>query len=457
MNNVGFLNSTRLAQAIEDLKELVAIPSVSHPNSPDYDKQHLKKAAEYAGSKLTNLGFKVSYVSVEDSAPFVIAERIIDASKPTFLFYSHYDVQPVDRQHWKSNPFALEEIDGRLYGRGASDDKGGMVAIMAAVKYCIEEGVESPNIKILFEGEEEYHSVHLNALLKQEAQRIQAEALVVLDGLNRDVNTGTLTSSARGIVNLELEVNALEKPVHSGIGCILPDPAQDLAELICSIRNPHEIPGFMDGCEELNETEKQILKKTSISAETYANEMGLKSKGQLRGDTNQSVYERIVSEPSITIINMTSGQKNGGNSVQDKARCTISIRVLPGQDPDKVAESVINYLKSKKLKSGLEVKITQTEKGARAWKANLSAPYAQLYLDCLKESFPEVCAMPCGGAIPLLDEFKQAFPKAEIIVPGVEDPKTDAHSHNESQDIKVFKRQIETVIHFLKRTGQLKI
>lgn len=331
-------------KAVTMLDELVAIRSVSHPNSPDYNMQHLKDAASYIESKLLDLGFEVSSTSIEGSAPFVMGKLGNDAYKPTVLLYAHYDVQPVDRTKWLSDPFIMEERDGRLYGRGASDDKAGICSILTAVEAYLQAGEDLPvNVKVLFEGEEEWGSEHMAALLEQNGERLQADTLVVLDGGNRAVDTGTLTSSTRGIVNIDLTVKALAQPVHSGIGCLVPDPAQALAALIHSIQDPRTIPGFMEGAEKLNKKERQMLAKSSLSTETYARELGVLQHASLRGDENVSIYERIVEEPSVTIVNMNSGLPHGGNSVQDSASCTISIRVLPGQDPDIVATTVIRY------------------------------------------------------------------------------------------------------------------
>ena len=243
----SYLTPADFSEAIKQLGEFVSIPSVSHPENSDYNKQHLVEAAEFAGSKLKELGFNVSYPVVNESDPFVIAERIVNTTKPTLLLYAHYDIQPVDRTQWKSDPFVMEEREGRLYGRGASDDKGGIIAIITALGVCIREKMELPNIKILFEGEEEYGSHNMSTLLKQEAERLNAHALIVLDGMNRDTRTGTLTSSTRGLVNINLQAIALKNPVHSGIGCLVPDPAQTLSSLIYSLRNPRDIPGFMEG------------------------------------------------------------------------------------------------------------------------------------------------------------------------------------------------------------------
>lgn len=448
------LTDEQFNNALGFLGELVAIPSVSNPNSPDYNYDTLARAAHFIESKLQDLGFKVSCPSIDGSPPYVLAELFSDTAKPTLLLYGHYDVQPVNREKWNSDPFIMQERDGRLYGRGASDDKGGIVAIIAALEAYKKSAGELPvNIKLLFEGEEEFGSSHMQPLLEQKAEQLQADALIVVDGLNRDVDTGTLTSSSRGLVNLKLKVNALEKPIHSGIGCLVPDPAQALAGLVYLLRDPKAIPGFMETIQPLSEEEREILAKSSQSAESYAMEMGVLKNALLRGDPNVSIYERIVQEPSISIVNMNCGQPNGGNSIQESASCTIGIRIVHGQDPQHVADVVSNYLKSHAIMYNLPIEISKIEKGAWAWKAELARPFAKKYMEALAENFDHSSAMPCGGALPLLREFKDAFPNMEVLVPGVEDPQTSAHSHNESQDILLFRNSINTLISFLNKAG----
>lgn len=435
------------------LGQMVAYPTVSNPNSSDYSEEQLKNLALKIEARLKGLGFQVLSPSIEGSAPYLIAELGSDETKPTILMYAHYDVQPVDREKWISDPFIMDERDGRLYARGASDDKAGIVSIITAIEVFQRSGIELPvNIKLLFEGEEEYGSPHMKTLLEQYSKELQADALVVLDGLNRDVNTGTLLSSTRGIVNINLKVTALEKPVHSGIGCLAPDPAQALAELVYSFRNPKSITGFLENFQQLNDQEKEILAKSSQTEESYAQEMGLLEKARLRGNPDESIYERIVQEPSVSIVNMNCGHQNGGNSIQESANCMIGIRIMPGQNPEQISENMVKHLQSQPVMFNLPIEISPKER-VWAWKADLSGHFSKKYLQALENNFPHSCAMPSGGALPLLREFQAIFPTMEMIVPGVEDSKTSAHSHNESQDISVFRNSINSLIAFLSKAG----
>jgi len=452
---IGFrITDAQLNEAVGLLGKMVAIPSISNPNSPDYKFEHLQIAAQFVAGQLRDLGCEVAYPSIEGSPPFVMAQLGADPAKPTLLLYAHYDVQPVDREMWLSDPFIMQEREGRLYGRGASDDKAGIAAIITALKAYLKSFSELPvNIKLLFEGEEEYGSSHMRAFLEQNSQYLQSDALVVLDGRNRDMHIGTLTCATRGIVTIKLKVNALEKPVHSGSGCLAPDPAQALAGLIYALREPKNIPGFLDSILPLSDQERDILAKNSLSAESYAKEMHVIKTARLRGDPKESIYERIAHEPSISVINMQCGQPNGGNSIQDSATCMIGVRILPGQDPDRVAKIVMDHLQSQAILYDLPIEMSLVTKGSWAWKAELTRPFSQKYLEALGENFASSAAMPTGGAFPLLREFQEKFPAMEMIVAGIEDPHTSAHSHNESQDRAVFRNAINTLIAFMHKAG----
>lgn len=450
------INNTQFASAIDELKKYVEIPSVSNPESPDYSKDNLEMAAQFASTRLKDLAFDVTECRIEDSAPFIIAQKIVDISKPTILLYAHYDVQPVESNQWASPPFSMEERQGRLYGRGVSDDKGGIIAILTVLKAYKENNLQLPvNVKILFEGEEEYGSAHIKQLLEQNAAALHANALVILDGMNQHAKTGTLSTSTRGLVSLSVEVKALKKPVHSGLGCLAPDPSMGLAILISSLRHPKNIPGFMDDYRTLSELERMKLKQSSPSAESYAQENGVHKNAVLRGDPQKSIFERIAEEPSLSVLNMQAGRPGGGNSIQDAARCEIGIRTTAGQDPDRIARVVKNYLQSQSTAiGGLKIRVEQMEPGNRAWSSDISKSYATKYLNALREIFPKTAVQPGPGTLPMLADFEAIFPETEIILPGVLDPESCPHSHNESQDKELLRNSIDALINFFAKASE---
>ena len=449
------INDAQFDRCVQFLGELVAIPTVSDPSSPDHEMEGMKKAADLVVKRLKEMQFDARCESIDGSPPFILASRIVHPKKRTILLYAHYDVQPVDRDHWDTDPFQLVRKNDRLFGRGASDDKGGIAAILAALGVYHDAKKELPvNIKILFEGEEEYNSTHMEPLLEKHAKILQAAALVILDGPNKAVDTGSLSSSTRGFKNIEIRVDALKKPIHSGLSCLAPDPIQALAGLITSVQDPIKIPGFMDGAPVLTEEERKLLRESSVTEKEYSLEAGaVHWEGSIRGDPSLSIYERVMETPTISFINMTSGKKNGGNSIQASARCTMNIRVLPGQDPDHVGHCVIDYLLKQPVLYNLPVTLSPSS-GDWGWKANLAGPLSKKYLQALEKHFPKTSAMPGGGTLPLLRTFEKAFPKMEMILPGVLDPASAPHSHNESQEIHMLRNSINSLVTFLELASE---
>lgn len=450
VNTTVRISDTQFDEAVTKLGEFTAIPSVSNTGSPDYSMEHLDAAARFAMKELTDLGFDVRSKRVNDSPLFIMAERIYDAAMPTVLLYGHYDVQPVDREKWDTDPFTMVQKDGRLYGRGASDDKAGVMVITSALKTLKEAGVDPKmNVKILFEGEEEFGSSNMGDLLKQEAAALTADALIVMDGGNQEVDTGTIENSTRGVLTMALRIDALKQPTHSGVGCLAPDPAIALCSLAGSFADPRKIEGFMDDVVEPSDEEITMLKESSQTEESYRKEHGVIN-GNLRGDATQSIYHRVLAEPSISVINMKAGEPNGGNSIQSSAEATIGVRLTAGQDPARIEACVRRHLENQAVPFGLSFTFERAGLSAKAWKTDATKPFATKFLNAMSESYPKTAVMPTGGTIPLFSDFEEAFPNMEMFIAGVEDPKTAAHSHNESQDISIYRNAINSVIAFLR-------
>lgn len=447
------ISDDQFQAAKHTLDDFVAIPCVSNRESPYHAVETLQAAADFASDRLRALDFDVRQVNVNNSAPFVIAKKVNDAALKTVTLYAHYDVQPVEDDKWDTPPFVMTERDGRLYGRGASDDKAGIVTILAALNAYKEADRYLPcNVIVFLEGEEEIGSPNMIDFLAQEAAEIQSVALIVLDGMNRDVETGTLTSSTRGLVSVEMTLRALKQPHHSGIGCLAPDVAQVMAGAVASLRNTAEIPGLMLGATGLTAQERVLLRANSITAAQYAKDVGLLEGGRLRGHAEVSIYEKIQTHPSVSVVNMTCGKRNGGNSIQAEAHCEIGVRIVAGQEPELIGQALIAHLKSQAALEGYVAEFIMPVT-AHAWKADPSKPISRAYMEALDETFPRGGLMPCGGTIPLFNDFERTFPDMELLMPALEDPDTAAHSHNESQSITVFRRSIDALIVFFSKMG----
>lgn len=448
------ISDAQFAESISLLKGFVEIPSVSHPTSPYYSPLTLQAAADFASLQFSSIGFSAEQISIEGSAPFIIAEsihKIVDA--PTVIFYAHYDLQPVEEAKWKSPPFVLEERDGRLYGRGSADDKGGIIAILAGLKTYQEERGSLPlNVIVLLEGEEEYGSSHMKAFIQQQAERLHAHALVILDGSNKEPDSGSINTFARGVFNVKMEVEALENPLHSGIGVLAPDAAMALAKVAGSLYPPSAIPGFLQGHTPSGAEEEALLAEGSLTSEEYSRDMKVSVPGNhLRGDPNKSVFLRITDEPNLSILNIGAGVSGGGNSLQPRAECEISVRTLSGQDPAVVQEAVIAHIKAQEVPYGLEVKITTDTDPAWAWKGDFSKFFATKYREAMAETYPKGSSLlPCGGTLPLLHEFEEAFKgQLEIVCVAVGDNLSQIHSHNESLGKGTFRSAINAFMSFM--------
>ncbi|GAA0706776.1 dipeptidase [Dactylosporangium roseum] len=417
-----------LPRARADLERLVRIPGIAFPG---FDQAELERSAEAVAELLTAAGLTAEVVRA-GGAPAVIGHRPGPPGAPTVLLYAHHDVQPAgDEALWDTPPFEPVERDGRLYGRGAADDKAGLMAHLTAIR---AHGDDLPvGVVVLVEGEEEYGSDSLGALIEQHRDRLRADVIVIADSTNWDVGVPALTTSLRGIVNCVVEVRTLQRPVHSGIhGGPVPDALTALARLLATL---HDAAGDVAvaglGTERTSTVD---LPEARVRAEA-----GVLAGVELIG--SGALTDRLWYRPALCVLGVDAPPVDGSpNALVAAARAKLSIRLAPGDDPEKALTAVREHVEAHRP-WGAEVTVEPAGHGASCV-IDTSGPRAAAVRAALRAAWDGVdpVEIGLGGSIPGIAAFQDAFPAATIAVTGVEDPHTGAHGPNESLHLGEFAR-----------------
>lgn len=414
-----------------DLEDLVRIESVwADPGR----RSEVHRSAQAVADLLSQAGFGDVQIVSEGGAPAVIARHPAPRGAPTVLLYAHHDVQPEgDRGQWTSPPFEPTERDGRLYGRGSADDKAGIATHLAAFR--AHGGKPPVGVTVFVEGEEESGSPSLARLLAAHRDTLAADVIVIADSDNWSADTPALTVSLRGLVDCVVEVATLDHGLHSGLwGGVVPDALSVLVRLLASL---HDDDGNV-AVAGLHETDTAALNYPDYPAERVRTDSGLLDGVSEIG--SGSVLQRLWAKPAITVIGIdTTPIEKASNTLIPRARAKISMRVAPGGDAAAHLDALTAHLESH-APWGAHVSVTR---------GDLGEPYAieasgDVY-DAARAAFrrawgAEPVDMGMGGSIPFIAEFAAAFPQAKILVTGVEDPGTQAHSINESLHLGVLER-----------------
>ncbi len=411
-----------------DLENLMRIPSVW---ADPARRNEVRRSAKAVAGLLSQAGFDDVQIVSEGGAPAVIARHPAPPGAPTVLLYAHHDVQPEgDHAQWSSPPFEPTERDGRLYGRGSADDKAGIATHLAAFR---AHGGQPPvGVTVFVEGEEESGSPSLGRLLAAHRDALAADVIVIADSDNLSTDVPALTVSLRGLADCVVEVATLDHGLHSGLwGGVVPDALSALVRLLASL---HDDDGnvAVDGLHEYSAA------AVDFPAERVRAESGLLDGVSEIG--SGSVPQRLWAKPAITVIGIdTTSVAASSNTLIPRARAKVSMRVAPGGD----AAAHLNA-----LRAHLE---THAPWGARVTvtPGDVGQPYAvdvggRVY-DAARAAFRQAWGadpveMGMGGSIPFIAEFAAAFPQAVILVTGVEDPATQAHSVDESLHLGVLER-----------------
>ncbi len=414
-----------------DLEDLVRIESVwADPGRRD----EVHRSARAVADLLSQAGFGDVRIVSEGGAPAVIARHPAPPGAPTVLLYAHHDVQPEgDPGQWASPPFEPTERGGRLYGRGSADDKAGIATHLAAFR--AHGGRPPVGVTVFVEGEEESGSPSLGRLLAAHRDALAADVIVIADSDNWSTDAPALTVSLRGLADCVVEVATLDHGLHSGLwGGVIPDALSALVRLLASL---HDDDGNV-AVEGLHETAVTGLNFPDFPAERVRADSGLLDGVSEIG--SGPVPQRLWAKPAITVIGIdTTPVDAASNTLIPRARAKISMRVAPGGNAAAHLDALTAHLE-RHAPWGARVTVTPGEIG----QPYAIEPTGAVY-DAARAAFRQAWGvepidMGMGGSIPFIAEFAAAFPQAKILVTGVEDPATQAHSVNESLHLGVLER-----------------
>jgi cysteinylglycine-S-conjugate dipeptidase len=438
-----------LGETRATLERLVRIASISaQPEHAD----DVRASAEATAEVLRGAGLEdVRLLELDGVHPYVTGSWLhAGDDAPTVLLYAHHDVQPVGTAHrWTSPPFEPTERNGRLYGRGAADDKAGIMAHVAAIRAWLTARGELPvNVKVIIEGEEEIGSPNLVRFLDAYADELASDVIVLTDLVNWKVGWPGLTYALRGMADVTVTVRALSQPVHSGMwGGAVPDALTGTMRLLAGLHDEHgaiAVPGFADDVRALPDDERARLELLAAGQD----ELGDDLRHEVRmldgvdfvGDPDRSLLERLWMQPTITPTGMdVPAVSEASNTLLSEVRTKLSCRLAPGQDPDRAVGVLRDHLMAA-APWGLDVEVELGERNA-AWVMEPGGGAWDAAIAAMTAGYGRVpAALGCGGSIPFVEPFSQAFGGAPCLLVGVEDPGSNAHGEDESLHLDDFAR-----------------
>lgn len=439
---------------LDELFGLLRIPSISSVKS---HKPDMFKAAEYWKNLLLSSGADRAEIFETDGNPVTWGEKIIDPQLPTVLVYAHMDVMPVDPiEKWYSDPFEPEVRDGKIWARGADDDKGQGMMHAKAFELMVKTGTLPCNVKFMIEGEEEIGSPNLGKWCIENKERLKADIILVSDTSMIAADIPSITTGLRGLAYWQVEVTGPDRDLHSGLfGGAVANPINVLCGMIAGMTEKNgriTIPGFYDDVLEVSAKERELLAGAPFDEEEYKKAIGVE---ELAGEKGYSPAERTGIRPSFDVCGIWGGYTGEGAKtvLPSKAFAKISTRLVPNQDHEKIAELFKQHFESIAPKS-VKVEVTPLH-GGPSYLCPIDIPAYK----AAEKAFTEVYGKPpvpvrSGGSIPIISAFEEILGiKSVLLGFGLE---SDAiHSPNENFPLEQFYNGIKTIPLFYKYFAEL--
>ncbi len=439
---------------LEELFGLIRIPSIS---SIAENKPEMYKAAEYWKKLLLEAGVDKAEIFETDGNPVTFGEKIIDPALPTVMIYGHMDVMPVDPlELWDSPPFEPEVRDGRIWARGANDDKGQGFMHAKAFEYVLKNDLLKVNVKFMIEGEEEIGSPNLPKWCEENKEMLKADVILVSDTSMINPQTPTITTGLRGLAYWEVEVTGPNQDLHSGLfGGAVANPINVLAKMITQLQDENgrlTVPGFYDDVEEVSAEERELLGRAPFNAEEYKKALDV---DELAGEDGYTTLERTGIRPSFDICGIWGGYTGEGAKtvLPSKAHAKISTRLVPNQDHQKISKLFGEYFESIAPKS-VKVKVNYLH-GGYGYVCPIDFVAYQAAEKALVEVYGQrPVPVRSGGSIPIISDFEKILGIKSVLMGfGLE---SDAiHSPNENYALEQFYNGIESLIGFYKHYAEL--
>ncbi len=439
-----------------ELFEMLRIPSLS--GDPAYAPE-VRRMAEWLAAHMSELGLAKVQVMETAGHPVVYGEWMgAGPDKPTVLVYGHYDVVPAElADGWTTNPFEPVEQDGRIYARGATDDKGQLfIHVKALEAYLKTSGSAPVNVKFLLEGEEEVSSPNLRPFLEAHLDLLKSDVCVISDSSMRTIEEPAITHSLRGMTYIEVEVQGPTDDLHSGFwGGATHNPALALVEILGKLYNPDgtiAVPGFYDDVVELTPAEREMIAKNPLSEEQFKQATGVPA---VWGDERYTVRERVSARPTLDINGMWSGWSGPGPKtiIPAKAGAKLSSRLVGNQNPHTIFEQLKSYIEAITPPTvQVEVRLLTTGEPALI---SFELPEMQAAARAYERGWGATPVFTRGGgSIPVVADFYNLM-KIPVVMMGYGLDDDGLHAPNESYSVEMFHKGIETAIVYLEELAQL--